>query len=118
MSTTIGIAGEAIAKHYLEEQGLTYVTSNYRCKLGEIDLIFRDNEQWVFVEVKNRKNAAFGNPVESVNQTKQQKIICAAQHYMLSQRLPHTTAMRFDVMGMINLNAESIIWLPNAFISH
>ena len=118
MSTAIGIAGEAIAREYLENQGLTWVTSNYRCKLGEVDLIFKNSEQWVFVEVKNRKNTVFGSPVESVNYTKQQKIMLAAQHYMLSHRLSHTASMRFDVIGIVNLDPDSIIWLPNAFMSH
>lgn len=116
MSKAIGNIAEQLAKDHLLCQGLNFVVQNYRCKQGEIDLIFKDKNCWIFIEVKNRKNTHFGHPTEWVTPSKQRKILRAAQHYCLYKRLPASTAMRFDVIGMINLNPSTITWLPNAFL--
>ena len=57
---------EAFARRYLEREGLTFVAANVACRTGEIDLIMRDQQTWVFVEVRYRRNANFGGAAESV----------------------------------------------------
>ena len=112
---TNGECAERMAKAYLMTQGLQYVASNYQCRAGEIDLIFRQDQQLIFVEVKNRKNHAFGSPLESVTTNKQKKIILAAKHFLVSHNEPSTTLVRFDVIGITNLQPQSIEWIDNAF---
>ena len=67
----IGTKEEALAAAFLEKQGYQILERNFRCRLGEIDLIARDGSTLVFVEVKYRKNADFGTPAEAVNRKKQ-----------------------------------------------
>lgn len=115
-SHSIGAQSELLAKDFLSQQGLTFVAQNYRCPQGEIDLIFKDAKQWVFVEVKNRKNSLFGSPAEWVTKSKQRKLILAAQHYIACHKISSRDAMRFDVVGITQLNAQRIEWFKNAFM--
>lgn len=116
-SHSIGAQSELLAKDFLSQKGLCFVTQNYRCPQGEIDLIFKDNKQWVFVEVKNRKNSLFGTPAEWVTKIKQRKLILTAQHYIACHKISSRDAMRFDVIGITQLNAQRIEWFENAFMS-
>ncbi len=111
----IGAKAEHMAKVFLQQQGLVFVTQNYHCPQGEIDLIFKDKKQWVFIEVKNRKNTHFGTPAEWVTASKQRKLILATQHYIATHNISSRDAMRFDVVGITNLNTHSIEWLIHAF---
>ncbi len=90
-------------------------TCNYRCRLGEIDLIMRHGRCLVFVEVRQRRNHRFGGAAESIDARKRRKLIAAARHYLLRLRHPPQAA-RFDV---VLLEGEpphcSIHWLQNAF---
>ena len=70
MSQTIGFQRERQARDYLVAQGLEWVSSNYRCRLGEIDLIMRDKAHLVFVEVRARSSTAFGGAAASVSYNK------------------------------------------------
>lgn len=97
-----GRAAELAAKTYLIAQGLSYIESNYRCRSGEIDLIMRDKNTLVFVEVKFRRSSRFGSALETVTIAKQQKIVKAAQHYLLTNKLGENQALRFDVLGIEN----------------
>jgi putative endonuclease len=115
-STSKGAAAEQIAKNYLEQKGLSFITQNYRCAMGELDLVFKDQKQWVFIEVKNRKNALFGAPVEWVTKAKQRKIILATEHFLANHKIPNNSQMRFDVIGIIDLEPSSIEWVQNAFL--
>ena len=114
----VGQAAENLAKHYLEQQGLDFVTQNFNCALGELDLVFKSKNCWVFVEVKNRKNTHFGHPQEWVTKSKQKKVIKAAMYYLQKQKYRNDMGVRFDVVSIINLNPESIEWVPNAFITN
>lgn len=112
----IGQQGEQRAEQYLRGQGLTPVTRNYNCGLGEIDLVMRDRETLVFVEVRRRKTTAFGSPLETVSANKQHKLQLAAQHYVMSQKIPSRQALRFDVVGIVSDGEhETIDWIRNAF---
>ncbi len=106
-----GEAAEALAGRWLQNRGLTLVEKNYRCKSGEIDLIMRDGETLVFVEVRYRSHTGFGSAVDSVTPAKQQKLFHSAQRYL--QQLGHTPACRFDIIGIDRENR--IQWIRNAF---
>ncbi|MCU7799815.1 MAG: YraN family protein [gamma proteobacterium symbiont of Lucinoma myriamae] len=69
-----GQYAENLALNYLQEQGLTRLQENFSCKHGEIDLIMRDNEFIVFIEVRYRKKTQFGHPLETINYAKQKRI--------------------------------------------
>lgn len=117
-SLDTGAAAERLAKDFLEQQGFSFVAQNYRCRQGEIDLIFKQRQQWLFVEVKNRKNTRFGTPAEWVTKTKQRKIILSTQHFIAERAVPSSAQIRFDVIGIINLEASSIEWIQNAFLAN
>lgn len=105
---------EQLAEQYLRQQGLTLETKNFRCKLGEIDLIMRHGNTRVFVEVRYRKSAAFGSPMESVNLQKQQKLARAAQLYLMRQADADRVPCRFDVIAITG-EGNSIDWVRDAF---
>lgn len=119
MSSTqqhIGSTGERRAQQYLAERQLSLVTANYRCRYGEIDLIMRHDDCLVFVEVKQRKHARFGSPLEMVSLSKQTKLRRAAEHYIIKNAVSNHQAMRFDVVGIIAGGSdETVEWVQNAF---
>ncbi len=96
---SLGKAGEEFAERYLKRQGYAIVERNYRCPLGEIDLIALDKRAVVFVEVKTRRVDTSGAPLESVNGAKQRRLKRAAQHYLNRHRL-HDRDVQFDVVGI------------------
>lgn len=111
-----GLRAEQTAEQFLRSQGLRCRARNYRCKMGEIDLIMEDRGTLVFVEVRLRSNRQFGMGAESVTWHKQQKIIRASQHYLLRYRLLDKKACRYDVVALnAPDNDTDIQWLPNAF---
>lgn len=111
-----GREAERCARQHLEEQGLRLVSANYRCRQGEIDLIMREGRTVVFVEVRYRSNHRFGTGAESVDGSKQRKLICTAQHFL--QRHPRLAAhpCRFDVVALGPANrGPAVEWIRNAF---
>lgn len=114
---TIGQLSEKIALEHLKKQGLKHIASNFRCKLGEIDIIMRDKDNLVFVEVRCRNNETFGTALETVTQHKQNKLIKAAQYYLQANNLLNTENCRFDVLAITNLMyTPKIEWIKNAFM--
>lgn len=112
---TRGTEGERIAKEYLENIGLKFLTANWRCKMGEIDLIFTDADVRVFVEVRARSNTTFGDGDETVFVQKQKKLIRAAKYYQ--QKENYWGDIRFDVLS-IEFDADAlpiIDHIPDAF---
>ncbi len=110
-----GLAAEQQARRYLESRGLVLVESNYRCRGGEIDLVMRDGDCLVFVEVRQRRSARYGSGAESVTWHKQQKLIHAAQHYLLARRALDRAA-RFDVVSLTGQGKQAAIhWIRDAF---
>ncbi len=93
----IGQAGEDLARQYLERKGYQYVACNWRCRLGEIDLIMRDGGTLVFVEVRIRSNSRYGDALDSVNQAKQNKLKRAV--YAYQQAKGYWGEVRIDVIG-------------------
>lgn len=107
---------EALALRYLKLQGLKLVQKNYRCSTGEIDLVMLDDKTLIFVEVRFRGAEDFGMAVETVNYRKQRKVVRAAQHYLLHNRIYNSHQCRFDVVGITRTNNDlEFCWLPNAF---
>jgi len=114
---TAGAQAEEQAKSFLETQGLRLSERNYRCRQGELDLIMQDGETVVFVEVRYRKNGAFGGPAASITPAKQRRIIVAANHYLLSRQNKKTPACRFDVLAITGKDPQNISWIKDAFQS-
>jgi putative endonuclease len=104
-----GAAAEALAASYLATRGLMIVQRNYRCRGGEIDLIARDGEVLVFVEVRLRRNRAFGTAAESITAAKRRRLRLAARHYLA--RLGREPPCRFDAVLLDALETENIEWL-------
>lgn len=109
-----GQQAESLAAKYLQAQGLKILTRNYRLRGGEIDLIGRDGEYLVFVEVRYRRNAEFGGALYSIDVRKQQRIIRTAQHYLMRHAID--LPCRFDVLALDE--TQQITWLKNAFESN
>jgi putative endonuclease len=106
-----GQAGEDRALDYLTDQGLTLVERNFRCKVGEIDLVMRHNDSLVFVEVRRRESLDYGGATASVTPAKQRRMVRAAQFYLLRYRqLP---LCRFDVVA---IDGKGLRWLRNAIV--
>lgn len=109
----IGQLGENKAKQYLKRRGYQILETNYRTKAGEIDLIAKDKECVVFVEVKTRTSLEYGTPAEAVSYYKQQHMINSAKYYLA--RTGGDCECRFDV---IEVQLSSIGWLKTAKINH
>ncbi len=111
----IGNKGEDAAKEYLESQGYVILDRNWRCGHLELDIIALDGNFLAFVEVKTRKDNSILTPIESVNRTKQNMLINAANGYIRQNRR-HEEA-RFDVVCITHHNGEisDIELIKNAF---
>jgi len=103
-----GVDAEALAARFLESRGLTIVARNFRVRRGEIDLIARDGETLVFVEVRLRSSARFGGAAESITAAKRARLVAAAQVYLLGQR--GDPACRFDAILLDRLDPARIDW--------
>jgi putative endonuclease len=112
-----GLRFEDQARDYLSRQGLLLLESNYRCRLGEIDLIMRERDTICFIEVKFRKSLAFGGAAASIPASKQRKIVKTALFYLSAHRNLANRALRFDALLMQQQTDGStdINWIRNAF---
>lgn len=112
----IGDYGEMCAARYLRRQGVSLIASQYRTRLGEVDLIFQDGETLVFAEVKTRTAGMLARPGESVDTAKQRRIALAAAAYLTHKELD--VPCRFDVLEVYlarDDSVERILWLKDAF---
>lgn len=108
-----GQVAENIAADFLTRNGYRIVERNFRCKLGEIDIIARHGDELVFVEVRSRNSSLSRDPIYSVNRGKQQKIIRAAQVYL--SRCRSAQAARFDVVLVTVGSKPQVTLIPDAF---
>jgi putative endonuclease len=108
-----GERGESIALKFLQGKGYELIETNSQCRYGELDLVMRDGEYLVFVEVKQRKDARFAQAREFITRSKQEKLRRAALFY-LSQ---HTTELspRFDVVEVYTGGQPRTEHIINAF---
>jgi len=116
-----GAEAEVTARTYLEARGLRTITRNFRTPRGELDLVMRDGETLVFVEVRYRATRAFGLAQETVGHRKQSKLVTAAQYYLRTRPGDAGRPCRFDVVALHGSpagdNRDDIEWLKNAFDS-
>jgi len=96
----LGARGEDLAVRYLKKKGYKVIERNYRCQWGEIDLVAREGDTLVFVEIKSRSSSGFGLPQDAVNRFKQNKLIEVARAYVAERRLTEDITMRFDVVAV------------------
>lgn len=108
----LGAAYEGVAAKYLQGLGYEILAYNYRNRIGEIDLIAKDEEYLCFIEVKYRSDGSCGTGLEAVNYRKQKNIIRVAQFYLMKQGLSEWTPCRFDV---VSIDGDSITLIKNAF---
>ena len=112
MNTKIlGNKGEALAKEFLKKQKYKILETNYANKLGEIDIIAKEKDTIVFVEVKTRETTHFGLPREAVTSYKQNKIKLVATEYLTSHKLL-SQKVRFDCVDILG---DEITHIKNAF---
>lgn len=114
LSPILGSEAERKARDYLQQQGLSFITQNYRCKTGEIDLVMQDGSELVFVEVKFRSSSKFGKAVEFFHASKRRKFESALQYYMQDKGLnPSIVAHRIDIVAIdvLGANKHNISWL-------
>ena len=110
-----GDQAEALAAAYLERNGLRILERNYRVRGGELDLMALDGETLVFVEVRYRKSARFGGAAASIDTRKQQRLIHAAQVYLLKHPRQANRPCRFDCVLLDTLQNVHIDWIKDAF---
>ncbi len=106
-----GVIAEQLAAKFLQQQGLTELKKNYRCRSGELDLIMQDQDTLVFVEVRQRRDIRFGDALESIDTRKQHRIRKAAEYFLLHSAW--TGNCRFDVVGLDGKG--KIDWIQSAF---
>jgi len=94
-----GAIGEKQAKDSLKKKGYKILETNYRCKLGEIDIVARDKDTIVFVEVRTKRTLEFGTPEESVTHAKQAKLIKLGKYYMQQKKM-QDKFWRIDVVAV------------------
>jgi len=110
-----GTQGEDLAKEYLLNQGYQILTTNFYTKKGEIDIIAKDKEYIVFIEVKYRNSTKFGYPREAVGNTKKKKILTVANIYINNNNIKNSD-FRFDVIEILKTNDQTDIeHIKNAF---
>ena len=122
LTQSIGKSAEEFAKQYLQRQGLTIISQNYRCKYGEIDLIMQDKKTTVFVEVRFRKSHRFGSGAETVDYHKQRKLLATAAHYLQNHADAAKRPCRFDVLSLTTSPTQSketydVQWIVDAIQS-
>lgn len=103
----IGAIGEEIAVELFKQKGLVILARNFRCRFGEIDIIARDKETLVFIEVKTRKSLKWGRAEEAVNHKKQAKLRHLAAFYLQKNFLLWVPC-RFDVCA-VYLNEQNVL---------
>ncbi|RJE76872.1 YraN family protein [Pseudoalteromonas citrea] len=105
---------EQLALSYLKRQGLVFEAQNYYCRYGEIDLIMRDGNKMVFIEVKYRKYKGFGGAVAALSHTKQQRLKRSIYQYLTEHQL-HNAEVRVDFVAIEGQNPPNIQWIKSVF---
>ena len=110
-----GSRWESLALAHLERAGLALECRNHRCRLGEIDLLMRDGDILVAIEVRYRRTDSHGGAAASVTAAKQARLVGAMRHYLMLRRGP-APVVRFDVVAVSGAAAQPRIrWLKAAF---
>ena len=104
----IGEEGEKIAIKYLESKNYKIIDKNFYTRHGDIDIIAKENKEWVFIEVKTRTSNNFGKPVEAVGCTKQKHLLSAIKYYIYSNKIENEF-IRVDVIEIYKVNKKYIV---------
>src|SRR4030065_2093655 len=111
----LGKKGEEVVLRFVKKNGYKIIEKNYVCKLGEMDIIAREKDTLVFVEVKTRTSMVFGPPQLAVNSTKQMQLSKVALYFLKEKRLEEVKA-RFDVVAiLLRPKGEEIELIKDAF---
>lgn len=102
----LGRAGEDLAADWYRAHGYRVLARNWRCPIGEIDLVVRSASTLVVAEVKTRRTAAFGVPALAVTQAKQRRLRRLAAVWLAEHRLPARLDVRFDVASVVGTEVE------------
>ena len=108
----VGTTFEQKAAEYLAMNGYQIISKNFRCKIGEIDLIAKSEGYLCFIEVKYRSDTTKGFPAEAITPNKIRRITRTAEFYMLLHKLPQETPCRFDAVVILDHDIQVI---KNAF---
>jgi len=113
---TLGRAAEQAACRHLEGRGMKIVERNYRALRGELDIICRDGDDWVFVEVKARTSDAFGGAAFAVPPAKRRQVARLARHYLTTRGMLDRVGCRFDVV-LVDAARQpfDVTHIPDAF---
>ena len=111
-----GKFGERAAKKFLQQQGLKFLTANFRSRRGEIDLIFRDGDCLAFIEVKTRSSEEWTRPAAAVNAVRRRRLSRTALDYLRLLKNP-AVKIRFDIVEVLLMDGKvhEMRHLPNAF---
>ena len=111
-----GSAGERMAARFLKKKGYKIIRRNCRSSMGEIDLVMRDRDEVVFVEVKTRASRQWGEPEQAVNRAKQRRISLQAMRFATRHNL-RERPLRFDVVAVVLADGDAprITHYPDAF---
>ena len=114
---TVGKRAERLAQRYLANRGLQLIKANYRCRLGEIDLIMSDKNCLVFVEVRFRSGRKLTAARNTVDRHKRRKLVRTAATFLATSPQYANCSVRFDVVGIdaTTSGAQRIDWLRDAF---
>lgn len=96
----LGALGERLAASHLEKMGYKIVDMNYRCRMGEVDIIAQDGKTYIFVEVKTRTGVLFGRPIEAIDHKKQAHLVRTALNYIKTKQLGNCS-YRFDAIEIL-----------------
>lgn len=112
----IGAQVERAASAFLQDHGLVAIAANARYRDGELDLVMRDGDTLVFVEVRHRRSDGHGGAAASVDAAKQRKVVRAAQRFLLANVQFAERPCRFDVVEATgDPGAPRLNWLRDAF---
>lgn len=115
-SVELGKEAELFAAQMLKAKGLILLEQNVNFKVGELDLVMRENDTLVFVEVRRRNNNKFGGALGSITSTKQKRLTRAALAYLQRKKLMDKVPCRFDLVAITDTNGHfEAEWIKNIF---
>jgi len=107
----LGTAGEAHARRYLEHQGYRFLTANWRCPSGELDLVMNDGAEVVAVEVKTRRGEAAGRAEEAISVSQRRRLLASAEAFVASHPEWHQAIWRIDLVAITLAPSGAVVRL-------
>ena len=112
----VGRRYESRARDHLERAGLVVIAAGYRCRLGELDLVCREGEGLIIVEVRARRGGSRVSAAASVDHRKRRRIVAATRHFLMMHPRWAERPLRFDVVAISNIDSEpDVEWIQDAF---